>query len=108
EAGATLGARYALIYCDDPDDARVIEQLQQLEALGRPYGVSPVLEFMSFTSVNTIGKAARLLAQAQLERPTLLIDTLHLARSGGGAADLPGIDPRWLPFVHLADAPAEP
>ena len=38
----------------------------------------------------------------------VLVDTLHLARSGGTSADLAFINPARLPYLQLADAPAVP
>jgi sugar phosphate isomerase/epimerase len=108
EGAALLGARHALIYGDDPDEERFIAQLNQLGQIGLPYGVSPVVEFMPFTAVNTLAQALSILERADLPRPALLIDTLHLARSGGRAEDIAGVDPQILPFVHLADGPADP
>jgi sugar phosphate isomerase/epimerase len=37
----------------------------------------------------------------------VLIDTLHLARTGGTAADLAGLDPALFPYVQLCDGPAQ-
>lgn len=108
EGAALLGARFALIYGDDPDEERFIDQLNQLGQIGLPYGVSPVVEFMPFTALNTLARALGILERADLAHPALLIDTLHLARSGGSAEDIAGVDPEILPFVHLADGPAEP
>jgi sugar phosphate isomerase/epimerase len=108
EGAAILGARFALIYGDEPDEDRFIDQLNQLGQIGLPYGVGPVVEFMPFTSVNTLARALSILGRADLPQAALLIDTLHLARSGGSAQDIAGVDPRILPFAHLADGPADP
>ena len=108
EGAAHLGARFALIYGDDPDEERFIDQLNQLGQIGLPYGVAPVVEFMPFTAVNNLARALSIIKRADLPHPALLIDTLHLARSGGSAEEIAGVDPHILPFVHLADGPAEP
>jgi len=105
EAAAMLGAGYALIFADDPDQDRLAERLHLLDQLGRPYRVRPVMELMPFTAVKTLTQMLDLLGRADLEHPALLIDTLHLARSGAQPSDLDAIDPALLPFVHLADGP---
>jgi sugar phosphate isomerase/epimerase len=105
EAAATLGASFALIFADDPDEGRFIDRLNQLDQIARPYRVHPVLELMPFTAVKTLTQILEILGRAELERPALLIDTLHLARSGAQPGDLDAIDPELLPFVHLADGP---
>ena len=38
----------------------------------------------------------------------LLIDTMHLVRSGSGAADLARIEPSLIGYIQLADAPLTP
>ena len=38
----------------------------------------------------------------------MLVDTLHLARSGGRPDDLRRVPSRLLPYLQIADAPAEP
>src|SRR5450759_790274 len=92
EGAALLGARFALIYGDDPDEERFIAQLNQLGQIGVPYGVSPVVEFMPFTAVNTLARALSILERADLPRQALLIDTLHMAGGGGAAENLRGGD----------------
>ncbi len=106
EGAALLGAHFALLYSDDPDEERLTANLAELDAIAAPYAVHPVIEPMPFTSVSTLEVGLRILRAAQVRRPALLIDTLHLARSGGSAADIAAIDPRVLPFIHLADGPA--
>jgi sugar phosphate isomerase/epimerase len=105
EGAALLGARYALIYADEPDEDRFLERLRELDELGRPYAVLPVIEPMPFTPLRTPAMASDLLSRAELQRPALLIDTLHFARSGSSGVELEALDATWLPFIHLADAP---
>lgn len=105
EGAATMGARFALVMANDPDEARFIARLNELDRIGRPYDVHPVIELMPFTALKTLGQAIGVLERADLRRPALLIDTLHLARSGASPADLEAVDPALLPFVHLADGP---
>ena len=38
----------------------------------------------------------------------VLVDTLHLARSGGSPDDLRAVPSRLLPYLQVADAPAAP
>jgi len=39
---------------------------------------------------------------------SLLIDTMHVLRSGSLAADLAAIDPALIGYVQICDAPLEP
>jgi sugar phosphate isomerase/epimerase len=38
----------------------------------------------------------------------LLIDTMHLVRSGSGAADVANLDPNLIGYVQLCDVPLRP
>jgi sugar phosphate isomerase/epimerase len=37
----------------------------------------------------------------------ILIDNLHLSRSGGSVAQLAALDPARFPYLQIADAPAQ-
>ena len=108
EAGAQLGPSYLLVIGDDPDEGWMAERLSELDRAAAPYGITPALEFMPFSHVKTLGQARRVVAAAEIRRPALLVDSLHVYRSGGRAADVAALDPDLLAFVHLADAPARP
>jgi sugar phosphate isomerase/epimerase len=108
EAGATLQASFLLVVGDDADDAWMADRLSELDRLAAPYGITPALEFMPFSQVKTLQQARRIAAVAETRRPALLVDSLHLFRSGGTIADLAALDPSWLAFAHLADGPAHP
>lgn len=108
ESAAVLGAACVLVYAADPDAGRLAASLHALEEIGAPYGARPVLEFMPSTAVRTLGEALSVLERADLRAPTLLIDTLHLARSRAGLDELDRLESALLPFIHLADAPAAP
>jgi sugar phosphate isomerase/epimerase len=45
---------------------------------------------------------------AQRDNAGLVIDLLHLSRSGGGAADLRRVEPSLLRLVHYCDAAPAP
>jgi sugar phosphate isomerase/epimerase len=104
EAGAELGARLILAVSHDPDEGRTAAALGALaeSAAGRGLGVA--LEFMGFTEVKTAAAAARVVALASHPALGILADSLHLARSGGSAADLAGLP---LVAAQLCDGPAE-
>jgi sugar phosphate isomerase/epimerase len=47
-------------------------------------------------------------AQAGYSNGTVLVDSLHFARSGGTPTDLIDIAPHLLPYLQIADATAAP
>jgi sugar phosphate isomerase/epimerase len=108
EIAAELNARYALVIGMDPEPSRVADRFGRLCERAASGGIRPVLEFMRFTSVRTLADALEIVQAAGHPAGAVLIDMLHLARSGGGPQDLLGIDPDLLPYAQICDAPAEP
>lgn len=106
DAGAAIGARNVLAVSSDPDGDAAAAKLGRLvdHAAGAELRVS--LEFAAFTEVASLAAALALLARA--ERPTagLLIDPLHLARTGGRPADLIDVPPSRIAYAQFCDAPA--
>jgi len=108
EIGAELNARYALVIGVDPEPSRIADRFAGLCEHAASSGIRPVLEFMRFTSVRTLADALEIVQAAGHPAGAVLIDMLHLARSGGSPEDLLGIDPDALPYAQICDAPAEP
>lgn len=104
--GAELGARYALVISTEPDPARTVERFARLCERAADAGLRACLEFMRFTSVQTLAEALAVLRAADHPAGAVLVDMLHLIRSGGGSGDLEGVDPNLLPYTQLCDAPA--
>ena len=108
EAGARLGARFLLTMCVDGDGARAAETFAALCALAAPLGITVVIEFARFTEVKTLAEAARFVGAAGQPNGAILIDVLHLFRSGGAPADLGTVPPALLPYAQLCDASGPP
>ena len=70
-------------------------------------GTIVVLEFLPIFPVGTLAVAARIVEQADRPNGAVLVDTLHLARSGGRPSDLRQVPGRLLPYLQVADAPRE-
>jgi len=108
-AAAELGAKHVLMASGGADDARVAERLHalcELAAASAP-GLRIVLEFLPIFSVRRLGQAVTIVASVGRPEAGVLVDTLHLARSGGTPTDLAAVDPALLPYVQLADAVAD-
>lgn len=108
EAAATIGARNVLVVSRGVDDDRFLERFTQLCDLAAPYGIGCSLEFMAFMSVRDLEQALTLLDAAERPNAAVLVDNLHLARTGGGPADIAAIAAERLPYVQLCDATATP
>jgi sugar phosphate isomerase/epimerase len=105
EAGAELGARRVCVNIDDADRARAIDQFAELCEMGARFNLAMDVEFMIFRAVATLGDAADVVSKANRTNGGILVDTLHLIRSGGSAALLAALDPKLVGSVQLCDAP---
>lgn len=108
DAGARLQARAVLVICDDPEEGRLTERFAAVCEAAGARGLRACLEFMIFSSVKTIADAQRVLDRAGHPAGAILIDALHLQRSGGTPADVGAVTPDRLPYAQLCDGPRQP
>lgn len=106
EAAATVGARNILVVSRGVDDQRFIERFGELCDLAAPHAIGCSLEFMAFMSIRDLPQATGVLDVIDRPNAAVLVDNLHLARTGGTPDDVAAIDPARLPYVQLCDAPA--
>jgi sugar phosphate isomerase/epimerase len=57
--------------------------------------------------VRTLPEALAIVMAADRPNGGILVDALHLARSGGQPDDLADVPPALLPYLQLADAPTD-
>jgi sugar phosphate isomerase/epimerase len=103
---AQLGARYLNAISEDRSLTRLADRFAELTQLALPYGVRPVIEFMSYKPVHTLAAALNIAALSAGGR--VLVDALHVQRCGVRLDDLAGTNPALLSYVQLCDAPREP
>ena len=92
----------------DPDLNRSIDQFGILAEMAAAAGLDLTLEFvpeLTVADLPTALDAIRAVAQPHFQ---LLVDTMHLIRSGSGAKDIAAIDPDLIGYIHLSDAPLVP
>lgn len=105
ETASVLGAQYVIVAIDDPDPPRATDRFAALCEAAAGYGLGCVLEFMVFSSVRTLQAAVATVLAAQHANAGVLVDALHLARSGGTVADVARVPSELLPYAQLCDAP---
>lgn len=103
EAGAVLGARTISVAGIDPDRRRLTHALAALTADAKAVGIRPALEPISYHPVSTVTGAAELLAQ--VPGTAILLDALHIQRSGSTIDDVRALDPALLSCLQLCDGP---
>lgn len=108
DAGHRLGARFALVLGYDSDETRLADRFGGLCEEAQQRGIRPGLEFMKYSPVQTLEAAVRIVQRAGHPAGAVLVDALHLQRSGGTASSLAAVPPDLLPYGQLCDGPLEP
>jgi sugar phosphate isomerase/epimerase len=103
--GAELGAKYVLTIALDDDRARLSDNFGKLCAAGYACGLRTMLEFIPYSVLGTLREAHAFLTEAAPQDAGLLVDALHLSRSGGHPSDIAAYDPALFSYIHLCDAP---
>lgn len=108
EIGAELGASRLAVSGNDADQAMLADQFAALCDIARPLGIAVDLEFMPFRAVATLADALGVVQAADRPNGHVLIDALHVFRSGTPIAEIAATEARWIGTVQLCDAPATP
>lgn len=105
EAGAEMGARRICVNGEDPDLNRFTEKWAQLCTLAAQFEMEVDLEFMVWRPIRTFQIAAEIVRNAACSNGKVLVDALHLFRSGGTVADIRAADPQLIGALQLCDGP---
>jgi sugar phosphate isomerase/epimerase len=108
ECCAALGAKAVLVAGDDPDEGRLVESFAAFAAAAAPYGLGADLEFMPWTKVPDAKTAVRVVKRAGADNGRVLVDALHLARSGDTLAEIAAISHARLGYAQICDGPVAP
>ncbi|QSE80622.1 sugar phosphate isomerase/epimerase family protein [Rhodococcus koreensis] len=106
DAASTLRASYVLVNGNDPEPTRQADTFAHLCREAEQRGVSLALEFMAFSRIRTLGDATAVLTHAASPAAVLVVDALHLARTGSTVDEVRAVPDRWLSYAQLCDAPS--
>lgn len=104
EFGAEIGAKNALIVSMDPDIAATAVKFAELSAFALSHNVTANFEFLPITEVRNLDQAMKVIADAP--GSGLMLDLLHLLRSGGAIADLERVPVDRLHYAQICDGAA--
>ncbi len=108
ELMAELGAPRINVVGMDPDLTRNFDEFAAMAEMAAAAGIATVTEFapcFTVADLPTAVAAAKLVGRPDF---SLVIDTMHLLRSGGTAADVAALDPALIGYVQLCDVPLKP
>jgi len=103
-AAAELEAKYLLVAGDAPDEAALASRFRELSDLGARYGIRMGLEFMPWRGIKSLPAARRVVEAAGTGG--VVVDAIHLDRSGGLAGDLLSLPEAMWAYFQICDAPA--
>lgn len=107
ETGRRLGARNFMMGANDPDEARVTDNLALFCELAQPFGIKAMVEFIPYNHTRSLVDACRIVSAAGAGRAGVVVDALHLDRSGSAPADVALVDPALIAYCQICDAVAE-
>lgn len=106
ETAAAIGATRLAVAGDSPDFAVVAEKMAGLADLAAPHGIAVDIEFMPFRAVKSFADAVEVVRLAGRPNAHVLLDALHVFRSGTPLATIGNADRRCLGTFQICDAPA--
>jgi sugar phosphate isomerase/epimerase len=104
EVGAGLGARQVVVvFFGYDDEAEIVADFARLCDLASEYGLVAIIEFVAPTSVNNIELCGRIVTAAGKTNAGILVDSLHLFRTGGSVAQLAATKPELIANCQICD-----
>lgn len=106
---AELGAQRIGTRCLDPDLDRSFDQFARLAQMTAERGFrATTLEYAPHHPLNHLDKATAMIARVDMPNFRLLIDVMHLYRSGSTPEDVAMLSPDTIEYVQLCNIRMEP
>lgn len=108
ETAARIGAERFLIVGVDPEESRFIDNFSLACELSSRFGISLAIEFIPYSAIKSLPMARNIIKRAGIPNSGLVVDTLHLYRSGGTFEDLFAVEKDLISILQVSDAPLRP
>ena len=105
-AGGEIGARNVLIVSSDPNREATKRRFEQLCDLAQTAGMNACLEFLPITEIKSLADARDVVEAVAHPAGRILIDPVHLARSGGTPDDVAATPASLFSYAQFCDGPA--
>ena len=105
EAGARMGAKTATVIIFDPNRGRVTDRFAQLCVRASELGLRINAEFFAGSELKSFRDALALVSAAAQPNAGIVVDSLHIARTGSALADVARTDPRLIGNAQISDGP---
>jgi len=100
-----VGARSLSLVGWDPERRRLAENFIAVCEAAAAIRLDVHLEFMTYAGLKTVEEARDLVARAGQPNARIIVDALHLDRSGGTPGAVRTLDPATIASLQLCDAP---
>ena len=106
EAAAVIGAQHILFTSRLKDQSRTTARYQEVCEMARPHGIKVVCEFLPIFPLNSLPMAKEIVTTSAASNGGVLIDNLHLSRSGSSVEEVSGMPRELFPYLQICDAPS--
>ena len=107
DVAAELGVGNVLFTSRLPELSATVDRFATLCERASQVGVRLVCEFLPIFPLRSLAMALDVVSSHPPMVAGVLVDNLHLSRSGSRPDDLRDVDARRLPYLQIADAPDE-
>lgn len=105
DLAAEIGARRLTALHQDTDPGRGATQMAELAELASGRGIAVSIEFMKFSELRSIEAGAAFVNAVGHANLSLLVDPLHLFRTGGDVGSLAATDELLIGAAQICDGP---
>lgn len=106
QTSADIGAQTVMVQILDADRTRAIEDFGLLCDRAAALGLRLDLEFIPWTPLAGLADACEMLDSVTSDDVGILVDFLHVARSGSQPEQIAALPPERLRWVQVCDGPA--
>lgn len=92
----------------DPDRGRTFDQLAIFAEMAAERGMVSTIEMCPVLTINNLAEAVAAVRHVGRADFRLLLDAMHLGRSGASGADVAALDPAMIDYFQICDAPRTP
>jgi sugar phosphate isomerase/epimerase len=100
---AELGARAVNVVGIEPDRTRCFDQFAHLAEMAAARGMESRVEFVAGLPVGTLADGIEAIRHVGRPDMKLVVDMMHLGRSGGTVADVMNADPSLFGYIQVCD-----
>lgn len=105
---AELGAACAGASTMEPDANRTADQCAVLAELAAQRGMIASIELVPASAAGTLATTVSIVRQVNRPNFRMLLDSMHVFRSGGTVEELKALDPALIGYAQLCDVPLRP